>query len=420
MRLGGAITLATLLAVALIGCGGGGSPAPPPAPTVPPAGVVSPQEFDYTGMLTNLADQIIAPNYDALMEAARDFAAADGPVGALCEAVGTGGEAGARTVAQDAWRESMALIQATEIHVIGPALDNGEALRHRLLSYSAGPISTCGIDQSAALVAADDEFDIESRSANQRGFGAIEYLLFNDDLAHTCASQVPSTTGWNDLDETARRRARCELALAVAADAADAADAVAERWGGYRAEFLDEGNSGNSLQLVTDAIFAMDTLVKDLKLGIPAGIHDGCSDHACPERVESRFARNSLANVRANVAVFLDLFNGGEDGSGFDDLIDHEGHSDVSDRFQANADEVIEAIDDATDALYDELIAIDTNSEAAACMNAFAEPDSGESGDGLAGCRITGLLKRITDDLKIDFVTIVDVDIPGSAQTDND
>ena len=164
----------------------------------------------------------------------------------------------------------------------------------------------------------------------------------------------------------------------------------------------------------------MDTLVKDLKLGIPAGIHDGCSDHACPERVESRFARNSLANVRANVAVFLDLFNGGEDGSGFDDLIDHEGHSDVSDRFQANADEVIEAIDDATDALYDELIAIDTNSEAAACMNAFAEPDSGESGDGLAGCRITGLLKRITDDLKIDFVTIVDVDIPGSAQTDND
>ena len=367
-----------------------------------------------------MADNVIATNYEALAETASAFAADDGPMASLCAAIGGTDEENARSTAREGWREAMAKIQATEMHVIGPALANGEALRHRLLSYSAGPISTCGIDQSAAAVAdGDSEFDISDRSLNQRGFGAVEYLLFNEDLSHSCASQVPSTAGWNDLDEPVRRRARCDLALAIAADAAQAAETITEQWGGYREEFLSEGNTGDSLQLVTDAIFAMDTLVKDAKLGIPTGIHDGCSDVACPDGVESKYARNSLANVRANTVAFLDLFNGA-DGSGLDDLIDDEGFPEVSNRFESNSQAVNEAIDRAPNALFDELIAIDSTADATACMNAFAEPDSGEPDDGFHGCRITGLLKRITDDLKIDFVAIVDVDIPGSAQTDND
>lgn len=408
-------------AFAVTGCGGGGSDAPSPSP--PAATTPDPPpdpEFDTTAMLTDFADNVIAPNYAALLEEAGAFAAEDGPVAGLCAAIGGTEEEGARSTARDRWREAMARVQATEIHVIGPTLANGEALRHRLLSFSAGPISTCGIDQSAALTADEDsDFDLGSRSLNQRGFGAIEYLLFNDEMTHTCASQVPSTAGWNELDETERRRARCDLALAIANDAADAAGAIVEQWDEYREEFLDEGRSGETLQLVTDAIFAMDTLVKDAKLGIPTGINDGCSGVACPERVESKYARNSLANVRANTAAYLELFNGG-DGSGFDDLIDDEGFPEVSDRFARNAEAVVEAIDRAPNALYDELIAIETSSGATACMNAFAEPDTGEPDDGLQGCRITGLLKRITDDLKIDFVAIVDVDIPGSAQMDND
>ena len=34
--------------------------------------------------------------------------------------------------------------------------------------------------------------------------------------------------------------------------------------------------------------------------------------------------------------------------------------------------------------------------------------------------QINGAIKRVTDDLKIDFVTIVGTSIPDSAQTDND
>lgn len=420
------VVLLGVWVVAIVGCGGSGSsdPTPPPSPptTPPPAPPPPPPEpeFDTTGMLTNFADNIIARNYADLLVDSNAFAATDGPLASLCNVIGEDGESAARSSARESWREVMNRIQATEMHVIGPALANGEALRHRLMSYSAGPISSCGIDQSAALVAADDaEFNIATRSSNQRGFGAIEYLLFNEELDHTCASQVPATMGWNELETTVKRQARCDLALEIANDAASAADVLVTRWGTFREEFIAEGNTGTTLQLVTDAIFAIDTLVKDNKLGIPMGIHDDCSAHACPESVESKYARQSLPNIRANVVSFLDIFTGA-DSLGFDDLIDDEGYEEVSERFVTNLNAVIAAIDVAQNPLYDEAITIDSDAAVTSCTNAFAQPDGGDSSDGVHGCRITGLLKRVTDDLKIDFVTIVDVSIPGSAQTDND
>ena len=75
--------------------------------------------------------------------------------------------------------------------------------------------------------------------------------------------------GWNELETTVKRQARCDLALEIANDAASAADVLVTRWGTFREEFIAEGNTGTTLQLVTDAIFAIDTLVKDNKLGIP-------------------------------------------------------------------------------------------------------------------------------------------------------
>ena len=413
---------------ATMGCGGGGggSNEPPPAPVTPPPAPPPPppppadDEFDTTAMLTNFADNVIAPNYSALVTATSAFAATDGPVASLCAAIGSASEADAKTTAQESWRATIAQVQSTEMHVLGPALANGQALRHRVMSYSAGPISTCGIDQSAALVADETaEFDIATRSSNQRGFGAIEYLLFNEELTHTCASQVPATSGWNELSETARRQARCDLALVIAGDAMTAAENISSRWETYRAEFVAEGNTGATLQLVTDAIFAIDILVKDDKLGVPLGIHDDCSAVSCPNNIESKYARNSLANIRENVVAFMSIFTGGE-GSGFDDFIDDAGFPEVSERFRTNSDAVLTAIDAAQNALYDEALAIDDDATETACTNAFAQPDGGDPADGAQGCRITGLLKRITDDLKIDFVTIVEVQIPGSAQADND
>lgn len=378
-----------------------------------------PAPFDTLDMLTNLADAVIVPNYRSLAEQTAAFAAEDGPLAGYCEAIGTAGEDSSTVAARDAWRDAMRAVQTTEMHVFGPAADNSEALRKRVLSYDDAPLSTCGVDV-AVVLAGEDGFDIRARALNQRGYGALEYLVFREDLTHTCAPQVPGTADWNALPETERRQARCGLARLIADDAADAAATLAERWdpdgGDYRATFLDPDAIGETLQHLTDGIFAMDLLVKDRKLGIPTGIHDDCSSTACPGLVESPHARNSFANIRANVVSFKTLFEGG-DGLGFDDFIVNEDFASVADRFVTNTQDVVDYVDRIDTTLYEQVLSIEDARRESECMNAFAGPDRQAE---LSACTLTGLVKRVTDDLKIDFVTIVGVSIPGGAQTDND
>lgn len=397
--------------------------APPPPPTAD-AGQQEEeedetQEFSTEAMLANLVDAVIVPNYETLAEQTADFAADDGPLAEHCAAIGTDADDAAKATVQDAWREAMAAVQATEMHVFGPAADNAEALRKRVLSYADAPLSTCGVDISVVL-AGDADFDIRSRALSQRGYGALEYLLFNDDLTHTCAPQVPSTADWNDLEESERRLARCTLAQDIAQDAAEAAADLVQNWlpdgDDYRATFLDPDATDDALQHLTDGIFALDLLVKDRKLGIPTGIHDDCSGSACPELVESPYAANSLANIRANAASFKTLFEGGQ-GFGFDDFIVNEEFPDVAERFRANTQALIDHIDGIDTPLLRQVQAIESEDRATECMNAFASPDTPTE---LSACALLGLVKRVTDDLKIDFVTIVGVSVPGGAQTDND
>ena len=405
--------------MALAACGvDSGSDSEPIAPANPDAGgSPEPAEaFDPVVMVGEITDNVILPQYAEAASVTDEFASDGGALSAYCEAIGSSEESTARETARDAWRSTMSTVQATEMHAIGPAAENADALRSQMLSYASGTLSTCGLDISAVLNE-EEGFDIGTRSLNQRGFGAIGYLLFNDDLTHTCAAQVPETQSWDDRTEDDRELARCNLARTVASDVAAAANEVNEDWQTYRTTFASEENVGDSLQLLTDGIFALDKLVKDLKLGVPLGINSSCSKIACPEIVESIYSENSFANIRDNLVAFRNLFTGA-DGSGFDDFITEEGFPEVSARFTENTDAAIAIIEGVSGgSLYQEALSINSESQATACNNAFADPDTSSD---LVGCRLTGAVKRITDDLKIDFVTIVGVLIPDSAQADND
>jgi predicted lipoprotein len=111
----------------------------------------SPVAFDTVSMITQIADEVFVANYVALSESAASFAASDGSLKSYCSAIGTDQEAAAFDSAQDQWRLTMAAVQATEMHVLGPAANNEDSLRSRVHSYSAGKLSTCGIDQSVVL-----------------------------------------------------------------------------------------------------------------------------------------------------------------------------------------------------------------------------------------------------------------------------
>ena len=394
---------------------GDGSPEESP-PADEPSESTEPSDFNQTSMINNIGENVIAPNYVSLAEAATNFASPGGALAAYCNAIGGSGEAAALLEAKSGWRNVMNAVQAVEMHPIGPAAENEGFLRHRVNSYASGPLSPCGIDQCAASVD-DPGFDITSRSLNQRGVGAIEYLLYEETLQHRCSVGNPITEGWNDLGETDRKSDRCLAAQLIAEDLAGAATLTRDRWSEYLSEFGSESNIGASTQLMTDAFFVLDKLVKDQKLGLPLGINPTCRLTTCPDSIESEYSLNSLINVRDNLVSFKNLFSGA-DGQGFDDFIRAEGFPEVSERILGNVNNAISIANSLTGSLLEESSRITSSAEETACSNAFASPDSASSDYG--ACRLTGAVKRVTDDLKIDFVTITGTNIPEGAQSDND
>ena len=370
-------------------------------------------------MLVAYIDEIVLPNYQDLELLATQFAASDGTLGAYCDAIGTADQESQQAAARSDWMAISEKVQASELHVIGPAIENGGSLQFRLNSYMAGPLSTCGVDGIAAQ--AEDGINIDARSLNQRGIGALEYLLFNDNLDHSCPPQAAATAQWNSLDENTRASQRCQAAQMVAGDMSAAAATLVDKWQpagqDYRAVFLSEERVGESLQDTTDAMFYLEEGAKDAKLGNPLGIIVACSALTCPEQIESRYSVTSLDNIITNVKAFRRIFIS-NDKTGFDAHLTAEGFPEVAERFINNLEASITYAESIEQSVTEQVAAIATESEETACSNAFANPDSPSEQFPL--CTLYGMVKTIVDDLKIDFVTIVNVSIPGSSQSDND
>lgn len=375
--------------------------------------------FDRTALMTNLVDNIFIPNYATAATLASGFSAESGSLSTYCDAIDTSNEIASLAVAQADWLELMDWVQKTEMHVIGPALRNEEALHNRVHSYSTATLATCALDQ-AVIDASDENFEVTSRAYSQRGMGAIEYLLFNDNLNHSCSSQISVTADWNDQPEPQRKQQRCMLAEKLATDVADASGLIHDDWtesdAPFRTEFLNPESLGDNFQLITDGMFYLETFTKSQKLAIPLGLDDKCSSLTCPDLVESPYSQSTLRNVRTNAAEFLRIFNGGT-GLGFDDLINQEDFAYITQRFQNQLNDVDSRVAQISGSLNDQIALVEADADDPTCINSFANPDDESAID---ACSLTGLLKRVTDDLKIEFVTIVGVAIPGRVQSDND
>tara|TARA_B110000027_G_scaffold109205_1_gene116569 strand:- start:3921 stop:5201 length:1281 start_codon:yes stop_codon:yes gene_type:complete len=377
------------------------------------------ETFDRTALMTNLVDTVFIPNYKTTASLADSFSADSGSLATYCDSIGTADEAASRTNAQSDWLVLMDSVQKTEMHVVGPAFNNEEALHNRVHSYSTGSLATCALDQSV-IEASSAGFEISSRAFNQRGMGALEYLLFNTDINHSCSSQIQATASWNDLTQTDRKAKRCVLAEKLASDVAVASTLIHRQWtegdNAFREEFLNEDRQGENFQLIIDSIFYLETFTKSQKLTIPLGLDKDCSSLTCPGLIESPYSETSLRNIRTNASEFLTIFNGGE-GIGFDDLINGEDFGEITARFQNQLSVVDRKIAGMSGSLSDQVALVQADATDPTCVNAFANPDFETA---ISACSLAGAIKRVTDDLKIEFVTIVDVAIPGRAQSDND
>lgn len=384
---------------------------------------------DHSELLSTISSNVIIPTYRAFADETQVWRSVADPIDAYCQAIGSVDESDRLNTAQQSWLDAMAKWQQIEAFQFGPISDNSNSLKNKIYSWP-NFISSCTIDQN--VVRAESTFDITTAPLQATGLDALEYLLFNADLTHSCPSQIVETQTWDARTEQDRKEARCDYAKLVAAEINGQAEILFNEWDSAGNNFVQQlvgsGSDGGAyasqteaLNAVSDALFIMDDLIKDTKIAVPIALSSECSQTNCVESVESPYSDNSLENLRNNLVGFRNIFTGLPDGESrnfsFDDLLFINNFPEVSDAILARTDESIALIDSFTGSFSDEVNEIIDEVTTTSCINASANPDATTE---LKACQLHGKVKQITDELKGDFLTIISLSLPSRVEGDND
>ncbi len=366
--------------------------------------VEAPLAFSKPGLLRAIADCAL-DRYRAFEQRA----------GALREATRLWGDdprEEQRAAAQVAWRAAMESWQELELFRFGPAAraltPGGRDLRDQI--YFFPDLNNCLVDQQIVSRAYENGAPDQQAA---KGLGALEYLLFHDGAANSCspALSINASGAWAQLDDAERTRRRAGYAAVLGGDLAQQSRALVDAWdpasGNFHGQFVAAGAGSplfardqDAFNVVDDALFYFDGELKDLKVGVPLGVSPLCPSERCPEAVESRFAQASNANIVANVAGFRLLFQGcgpSYTGLGFDDWLRQIGQAALADRMLAS---LVDA------------------ERAATGMSLPIEPLL--SADPAQVMALYTALKAVTDPLKSEFVSSLNLELPTAAQGDND
>jgi predicted lipoprotein len=316
-------------------------------------------------------------------------------------------------VARAAWEDAIDHWQENEVFQFGPAaplgVPGGEDLRAQIYAWPV--VSRCTIEQGLVGKTYAQPSFANDVSPTARGLYAAEYLLFYPGSDNVCGptSAINTSGAWTALGPGGLRQRKAEYAHAIALDVAQRARTLEARWspsGTFARDLATAGSSTSifaSQQLafnaVSDALFYVEIATKDQKLGKPSGLRD-CETETCPDALESPWAKRSKHHVRANLIGARTLAFGCEAGQslGFDDLLRAMGQGSVADRLAAAFDEAIAAVDAVPDADLDATLARDPQVVRALYV----------------------AVKKVTDILRTDFVTLLDLEIPKVIEGDND
>lgn len=370
-------------------------------------------EFNQLDMITHLTDNVITPTFENFLNQAQLQATS---VAQYCSAekaftnqeIEQQALISALESAKSQWRATMSVWQQAELMLLGPLKEDDGALRNRI--YSWPTINSCGVDYDVVYfldgTVNGKPYDISLRTPSRKGLAALDYLLFNNNLSHSCeVSAAPPN--WENLTTAERKVARCNFANEVAEDISNNAANLLESWlaedgyanklkqaGTIDSEFTTEHEAVNS---ISDGMFYLDSSTKDGKLAEPLGlIANECGAQACPEAVESKYSANSFANILNNLIGFEKLLTG-NDGKGFVEYL-----IDVGDKETANA---------MTNDVSNAISVINTYEEslAQALVN---NPDRVE--------QTHAEVKKVTDKLKTDFINSLALELPKTSAGDND
>ena len=185
---------------------------------------------------------------------------------------------------------------------------------------------------------------------------------------------------------------------------------LSTRWSGVFASAFESGQAPfvhqrDALDQGFAGIFYLDQYIKDLKLGAPLGIIDLCELEQCPELIEHRISEMSLQALIANLEGFLWVYTGAHvnqpssasDAFGFDDLLIREGASELAAQILERTSLALESLRSIEQTFGAQLL-----SDPAPLLEVHTQ------------------ISQLTDLLKSQFITILNLSIPQEGAGDND
>ncbi|MBZ4419038.1 imelysin family protein [Myxococcus sp. RHSTA-1-4] len=399
MRRGSALALVVPALLCLTACKGEGSK--------PDAGTGGPD--------TSASRQaLLVATSACVQQTAREFLTSATALETAVAAWAAQPDATTRDAARAAFHDAMDRWQVAEVMQLGPAaprsLPGGAEIRDNIYSWPL--VSRCAIEEQIVSKGYESS-SFPTTLVSRRGLYALEYLLFHEGSDTACQSTSPivSQGTWAALSQEEREARKRAYAAVVATDVRSRAAQLMDAWdpdkGGF-SRTLETAGSGNAvyptsqvaLNSVSDALFYLEREVKDMKLARPLGLRD-CSTATCPEYLESPFARRAKANVRANLVGFRRIAQGcgaGFDGVGFDDLLEASGAKTIAAK------------------LREKMVAAEAGIEAV--PGADLEAPLAQNKESVRA--LYEAVKGVTDVLKTELVTVLDLELPQSVEGDND
>ena len=374
------------LCLAALGCQADSPPAaaqpeaPVEAATEPPQEPAA-KPPSRSEVLVSATDTLIVPRF---REVAQEMDALQASINALCESPTQQSLDDAR----DAWRDARVPWMRSQAMWFGPVMDR------RSRSYvDWAPIEPERIE---AMLEKRDSIDAEYLreylASTQRGLGAVEYVLFEDDDA------VLGKLGGSDS-------IRCQYLVALGNLITEETAGALADWTGegtetppYAAYFngtADDSLVGKSAlnELVRTSVF-MSRTIADMRLGKALGV-DGVTPD--PEALLGGDGHSMIADMRNQVLGMQDVYLGGDANSGLGVSALARGLSEATDeRMRTAFEDALQAIDGLEEPLRE---TIHSNPQAA--LKAHAA------------------LKRMQLTLSTDIVSLLDITV-GFADTDGD
>lgn len=311
--------------------------------------------------------------------------------------------------ARAAWQKAMDEWQEAEVFGFGPAAASnnpgGMDLRDQIHAWPL--FNRCRVDE----VTVDGSYATPAFATSlvsARSLTAWEYLGFYEGVDNGCStfSVINSSGSWSAIGVDGLRSRKERFAAAIADDVATRADALVAAWGPFRDELVNAGAGSktfathqNAFDAINEGLFHIESSLKDLKLARPLGLTE-CGATDCARTVESPWARRSKENIQRNLAGFRRLFQGcgaNNEGLAFDDWLVAAGAGDLAIRMLAaltNAETVAAALDGSLE-------------DALATSPAKVQS-------------LYDAVKALTDLLKTELVTVLNLELPKATEGDND